>query len=52
MGPHLYARMPETSSTSRPVGTTLKIIEERMKLIPRVPRSIARERPPVWRFMW
>lgn len=50
--PHLYARMPETSTTSSAVGTTLKIMLERMKLMPRVPRSMALLSAPVWRPRW
>jgi len=46
--------MAETMETSRIVGTTLKTMDESRKLIPRVPRSMARDIPPVcldrWKF--
>lgn len=45
-------RIVLTSATSTIVGTTLKTKAVRTKLIPRVPRSIAFERAPVWRWRW
>lgn len=33
-GPHFQARIPDTKLTSRTVGTTLKTMLERMKLMP------------------
>ena len=47
-------RMADTMETSSIVGATLKTMDESKKLMPRVPRSIARDMPPVcldrWKF--
>ena len=43
---------PATRDTSRAVGTTLKTMEVRMKLMPRVPRSMMRFRAPVCLDRW
>ena len=41
-----------TSVISRSVGSTLKTLYDRRVEIPRVPRSMSRVRPPVWRSRW
>ncbi len=45
-------RNPVTSAISRSVGSTLKTMNESSVEMPRVPRSISRVSPPVWRSRW
>ena len=44
--PHLIVRMVVTMQTSKSVGSTLNTVADRMKLMPRVPRSMTRLRAP------
>ena len=46
------AGAPATNVTSSAVGSTLNTMDDRMKLMPRVPRSITRFSAPVWRSRW
>ena len=45
--PYCHVRMPQTMEISSAVGNTWKTMLVRRKLIPFVPRSMARVRPPV-----
>lgn len=47
-----FTNSPETMATSTAVGTTLKTSALCTNAIPRVPRSIAFDIPPVCRFRW
>ena len=44
--------MPHTNNTSKSVGSTLKSMKLKRNWMPLVPRSMTRDRPPVWRSTW
>ena len=48
----LLTRIPQTIDSSRKVGTMLKSMADKTKLIPRDPRSIVLDSAPVCRFRW
>src|SRR3569832_2101938 len=49
---YFTSRIAATRAISTSVGSTLNSMKVSKKLMPREPRSMSRETPPVWRSRW